>query len=425
MGDETPNRMNLDLNVRPLVSPSTDNELLSGSLPNESVNLEEWIDESVHRRREAVRRRQRYRSLWRPRPIPHEHRDIALELILNSSDSGGGGGGGGSGSAGRLQTGEGSFAAEERNTEIIKTCENNTTHAEDEALGKNEEVEKGSSNEGSFFDCNICLDLARDPVVTTCGHMFCWPCLYQWLHVHSDANECPVCKGEVTIKNVIPIYGRGKNNNDVEEDSSLKIPQRPHARRVESWRQTIQRTAFTVPMEEMIRRLGNRVDLAGDLLQVQPQDTTDSTQNSPERNNHLLNRFLNSRGMRRERNTVPPDDVVDLTHPTNSGVGESRWLSSLLLRRSHSHRAARIFESYFRHHPVEANHGHGPPIDDTDSVSSIAAVIHSESQTIDTAVEIDSTVSLSTSSSRRRNDTSRVSDVDSGDSRAPRRRRLN
>lgn len=33
----------------------------------------------------------------------------------------------------------------------------------------------------SPFDCNICLSLPKDPIVTTCGHVFCWvnapPCV--------------------------------------------------------------------------------------------------------------------------------------------------------------------------------------------------------------------------------------------------------
>ena len=29
------------------------------------------------------------------------------------------------------------------------------------------------------FQCNICLDVARDAVVSMCGHLFCWPCLHQ------------------------------------------------------------------------------------------------------------------------------------------------------------------------------------------------------------------------------------------------------
>ncbi len=29
------------------------------------------------------------------------------------------------------------------------------------------------------FSCHICLELAHQPVVTLCGHLFCWPCLYR------------------------------------------------------------------------------------------------------------------------------------------------------------------------------------------------------------------------------------------------------
>ncbi|KAE9445605.1 hypothetical protein C3L33_22502, partial [Rhododendron williamsianum] len=413
MGDQTTNTMNLDLNLGPSPSPDNDVQAL-GSLSNESVNLEDWIDSRVNRVRVRenlrLRARQRWRYMRRQVPVSPETRNIALDLMVSSTNVVGV----------TLQTGEGSVSPEERNGE--KTCENNVTHVENEQFGKKEDEEKTNSEDGSFFDCNICLELAREPVVTCCGHLFCWPCIYRWLNVHSDAKECPVCKGEVTVKNVTPIYGRGTNTRDPEEDPSLKIPLRPNARRVESWRQTIQRNPS--PVEEMMRRF----------VQIPPQ-------NAGSNNNSLLNRILTSRGMRGEQSTVvPPEDVVDVdltqSIPTNSEAGESRWLSSLLLRRSHRaatisnltsalSSAERIVESYFRYHPVERNEEQPLGVDDRDSVSSIAAVIHSESQTVDTAVEIDSRVSVSTSSSRRRNDASRVSDVDSGDSRPHRRRRLN
>ncbi|KAL3534152.1 hypothetical protein ACH5RR_002613 [Cinchona calisaya] len=412
--------MNLDLNLGPIDHSSENNEPGMGSFPDETLNLGDWLDDGpVNRAREPFRqRRQRWRSVWRQFQMPLEARNIALELI------------GGSG----LQAGEGSIGAEEVPVDEVKTCENNNGFLENDALGKKDDDEKANSDAGSFFDCNVCLDLAKDPVVTCCGHLFCWPCLYRWLHVHSDAKECPVCKGEVTIKDVTPIYGRGKNARQLEDDSNLKIPLRPKARRVESLRQTIQRAAFTIPMEEMIRRLTSRYDLT----QVQPHNA-DASRDSPERSNSLLNRILTSRGMRREQNNViSPDDVVDLTQssPTNLEVSESRRISPLLLRRSNSNQAAishltsalssaeRLVESYFPNNPLDRTLEQSLTVDDRDSISSIAAVIHSESQTVDTAVEIDSTVSLSTSSSRRRNDASRVSDVDSEDSRAYRRRRL-
>ncbi|XAR70043.1 Ubiquitin--protein ligase [Bertholletia excelsa] len=432
MGDETANVMNLDLNLHPFASP--DNEE-SGSVPNESVSLEDWIGGRFNRIRETLRlrARQRWQSLLRQVSVPPESRNLALDLMVDSGNAG----------DVRFQTGNDNISSEERNVEVIKTCENNPTHVESEALGKKEDEGKGNGEEGSVFDCNICLDLAREPVVTCCGHLFCWSCLYRWLHVHSDANECPVCKGEVTTKNLTPIYGRGNNTCKPEEDLSLKTPLRPNARRIESWRQTVQRNAFSFPMEQTFRQLGSRFDFSRDTVQVQPQSNIDNIQISPERNNSFLQRFLTSRGMRTEHNTLASlDDIIDVgsiqVNPNNPDRGESHQFPTVLLRRPHTHRAAsiafltseltsrqRLLESYLlRERPVERNPEQRPPVDDRDSMSSIAAVIQSESQIIDTAVEIDSTVAISTSTSRRRNDASRILDVDSGDSRAHRRRRL-
>lgn len=46
-----------------------------------------------------------------------------------------------------------------------------------------------------------------DPVVTQCGHLYCWPCLFRWLN--TNHTTCPVCKAGVTQENVIPIFIRG------------------------------------------------------------------------------------------------------------------------------------------------------------------------------------------------------------------------
>lgn len=82
------------------------------------------------------------------------------------------------------------------------------------------------------FDCCICLDLANEPVVTLCGHLYCWSCIYKWLHVQSlslamdEPPQCPVCKAEISHTAVVPLYGRGKPKL---EEKGMAIPPRPAA----------------------------------------------------------------------------------------------------------------------------------------------------------------------------------------------------
>lgn len=64
----------------------------------------------------------------------------------------------------------------------------------------------------SVFECNICLDTAKDAVVSMCGHLFCWPCIHQWMNGYR--NTCPVCKSSISKEKVIPLYGRGGSKED-------------------------------------------------------------------------------------------------------------------------------------------------------------------------------------------------------------------
>ncbi|KAL6906302.1 hypothetical protein ACP4OV_003903 [Aristida adscensionis] len=104
------------------------------------------------------------------------------------------------------------------------------------------EPEDKASRNAANFECNVCFDMAAEPVVTKCGHLFCWECLYQWLHVHSHHRECPVCKGQVADDAIIPIYGRGGSAASVNN-----APPRPTGVRVESARQQHQHQLHTVP----------------------------------------------------------------------------------------------------------------------------------------------------------------------------------
>ncbi|CAL0333758.1 unnamed protein product [Lupinus luteus] len=94
-----------------------------------------------------------------------------------------------------------------------------------------------SSNDDGCFDCNICLEPAHEPVVTLCGHLYCWPCIYKWIHVQSSSVEpdqqqtCPVCKAEISHASLVPLYGRGTSNSESDEANKLQmglgIPHRP------------------------------------------------------------------------------------------------------------------------------------------------------------------------------------------------------
>lgn len=72
------------------------------------------------------------------------------------------------------------------------------------------------------WKCPICLDALQQPVVTRCGHVFCWPCIHEWLR---RSNTCPVCHGEIEESHLIPIYGQGD-----EADISSPPPPRPEYR---------------------------------------------------------------------------------------------------------------------------------------------------------------------------------------------------
>ncbi|XP_048129633.1 E3 ubiquitin-protein ligase RMA3-like [Rhodamnia argentea] len=106
-------------------------------------------------------------------------------------------------------------------------------------LSENGTVDDDADVDGCF-DCNICFDSASDPVVTLCGHLYCWPCLYRWMDVRSSSNEtcqrhqtCPICKAGISPFTLIPLYGRGSSSSSSSEcdskksDSDIAIPRRP------------------------------------------------------------------------------------------------------------------------------------------------------------------------------------------------------
>ncbi|MCJ1301312.1 peroxisome biogenesis factor 10 [Hypocenomyce scalaris] len=52
--------------------------------------------------------------------------------------------------------------------------------------------------------CTLCLEEMRDPSVTTCGHVFCWGCIKDWIR---EKPECPLCRQEILEQHVLPLRG--------------------------------------------------------------------------------------------------------------------------------------------------------------------------------------------------------------------------
>ncbi|MCO5584443.1 hypothetical protein L7F22_038370 [Adiantum nelumboides] len=94
----------------------------------------------------------------------------------------------------------------------------------------------------SAFECSICLrDSPNEPVLTCCGHVFCWPCIFRWL---TTKRVCPLCNGCLSsTADFTPIYSSSKDHKcdvDMKDavDDALRpsvdgsnIPPRPPAHR--------------------------------------------------------------------------------------------------------------------------------------------------------------------------------------------------
>eukprot|EP00371_Babesia_bovis_P003454 XP_001612101.1 hypothetical protein [Babesia bovis T2Bo] len=84
------------------------------------------------------------------------------------------------------------------------------------------QTNKSPGDKKQTYDCNICFEDVVDPVVTRCGHLFCWQCLLTWINKPND--HCPVCHAGITKENVIPLYGRGQETNDPRNKPSEPRP---------------------------------------------------------------------------------------------------------------------------------------------------------------------------------------------------------
>lgn len=127
---------------------------------------------------------------------------------------------------------------------VLTTEQRDDDNSDDNNKNKRKTTDNEKKNDNSEdtnntqYECNICLDVAHDAVISMCGHLFCWPCLHKWLESKSNSNQtCPVCKSAISREKVIPLYGR---NSTEKKDPRDKIPPRPQGQRTEPTRNVIE-----------------------------------------------------------------------------------------------------------------------------------------------------------------------------------------
>lgn len=103
---------------------------------------------------------------------------------------------------------------ENRENEVKRSTQYSFTPKPGSSNRTSTKPDEEQKKDDSMYECNICLDIAKDAVVSLCGHLYCWPCLNQWLETRPNNQTCPVCKAAISKDKVIPLYGRNSDKQD-------------------------------------------------------------------------------------------------------------------------------------------------------------------------------------------------------------------
>lgn len=94
-------------------------------------------------------------------------------------------------------------------------------------MKERKKVQNNKINKWAEYSCSICFFYPTEPIVTPCGHIFCWPCYYYASklkeHIH-----CYVCQTKIRFIEVCPVY----SGNSIERSkhmtgNNVNIPPRP------------------------------------------------------------------------------------------------------------------------------------------------------------------------------------------------------
>ncbi|KAL8268337.1 hypothetical protein R6Q59_002135 [Mikania micrantha] len=421
--------MDLDLNQEPLVEPQPFGH---ESLSNEPETAHNRIEDRL-RQLEAVTARARQRQRWRQvRNIP----ELSYMAVIET----GGGAGNQNQVSDEIRVSDGGERVRNSKRDISQLAKALEMDL-DSKNTDNDRAGDDGDNSGGFFDCNICLEMARDPILTCCGHLFCWCCFYQLSYVDSSAKECPVCKGEVTDSSITPIYGNGKDQPVLKLESGVNIPPRPRARRVESIRQQrVIRGISHIPVAEALRRIRIGIGSIGENNVLGPVSETNPSLVPSEAGGS------GGSGSRRQRarqfSRVISESAASLSSISSALNNAERLVEDLetyindrFLRRTDadiipSNQELNAFlgtSSETQPEPQNAEMNSSLPVSSSSQRSVATAVVQVDDVSTDGSVEIDLTISQSQShpsSSSRRSAASRALSSEGGTSRELRRRRL-
>ncbi|KAK7314315.1 hypothetical protein VNO77_39531 [Canavalia gladiata] len=317
--------MEIGLNQEPL-DPSHASVIEFDSLLEELESAHERVQDRI-RHLEAITSRARQRQRWPLVQSPIQITNFTAEADAQDE---------------RLEHRE----VEEPIVESGKGCKRKCADLIAKALEVETDGNKERGSTGNFFDCNICLDMARDPVLTCCGHLFCWPCFYLLAYVYSNVKECPVCKGEVTETGIIPIYGNPTASSNCELELKLKVaglrvPPRPTAPRIESFRQQLISQGASSAIIQSIRRFNNLIGGLGEHVQ------SESLSTAADRNNVLLARSHLQTGNDRLTGSSPISRLL-----VQGAASFSSLSSALNSAMDSAERLVEDLESYIHDHHV-------------------------------------------------------------------------
>lgn len=111
----------------------------------------------------------------------------------------------------------------ERST-FEKNQQNLSRESENDYLQNKNKTDTGKN----LFECYICMDTPNNPVATTCGHIFCWKCLQQWIGGRTEL-ICPLCRNGLDVNRIIPLFSNS-NSSSQERDDRPKVERIPPVR---------------------------------------------------------------------------------------------------------------------------------------------------------------------------------------------------